>query len=300
MRSVALLDAPTNLGLRPPLDGSVPGCYKLGWALREAGMTKGLVLEEAGVVVPPRYETAWVAGQGDRNADGIALYSGILANRIGSLIDEAFVVVLGGDCSVLIGAALALKRRGRFGLAFLDGHSDFRHPANDPPVVAAAGEDLAIVTGRGDDRLVDLEDLGASFQDADVAVVGIRSDDVYATEIEELGMDVWPVDRIRASGHSAAATAVLDRVSGEGLNGFWIHLDADILDESVMPAVDSPSPGGLSVKELTPLLSDLVRHPASVGIDICVFDPDLDPDGSHAETLAGIVHSTLRSATASA
>ena len=297
MRTVALLDAPTNLGLRPPLDGSVPGCYKLGWALREAGMTKGLVLEAAGVVVPPRYETAWVAGQGDRNADGIAAYSRIVANRIESLIDEAFVVVLGGDCSVLVGAALALKRRGRYGLAFLDGHSDFRHPANDPPIVAAAGEDLAIVTGRGDPRLVDLEDLGPSFREADVAVVGIRSDDAYAAEIQELGIAVWPVDRIKAEGLRAVTTAVLERVAREDLDGFWVHLDVDILDEDVMPAVDSPSPGGLDPDQLTLLLSDLVRHRAAVGIDICIFDPDLDPDGRHAETLADVVHQTLRSAT---
>ena len=38
--------------------------------------------------------------------------------------------------------------------------------------------------------------------------------------------------------------------------------------------------------------------PQSVGIDICVFDPDLDPDGRRAETLADVVHQTLRSAAA--
>jgi arginase len=108
-------------------------------------------------------------------------------------------------------------------------------------------------------------------------------------------MDVWSVDRIRANRHPAVTTAVLDRVARERLDGFWIHLDADILDESVMPAVDSPSSGGLDANELTLLLSDLVRHPAAVGIDICVFDPDLDPDGSHAKTLANIVHEALRS-----
>jgi arginase len=37
-----------------------------------------------------------------------------------------------------------------FGLAFIDGHSDFRHLGNSEFVGSAAGEDLAIVTGRGD------------------------------------------------------------------------------------------------------------------------------------------------------
>lgn len=300
MRPIAILDAPSNLGLRPPLEGSVPGCYKLSWALRESGVLEGVDLKEAGVVVPPRYEAAWMPGQGDRNASKIASYSRRLADRIGGLIDESFVVVLGGDCSVLIGAALALKRRGRYGLAFLDGHSDFRHPANNPPIDAAAGEDLAIVTGRGDARLVDLEDLGQSVAEADVAVVGIRSDDEHAGEIQDLGMSVWPVDRLRAEGHQAVTAAVLERVARVGLDGFWVHLDVDILDPEVMPAVDTLSEGGLQPNELTQLLSGLVSHTAAVGMEVCIFDPDLDPDGQHAQTLTPVLRETLHNAAAAA
>ena len=31
---ILILDAPSNLGLRPPKEGSIPGCYKLLWAIR--------------------------------------------------------------------------------------------------------------------------------------------------------------------------------------------------------------------------------------------------------------------------
>lgn len=296
MQPLVILDAPSNLGLRPPMDGSVPGCYKLGWALREAGFTEGIEFVEAGVLVPPRYEAAWTPGAGDRNAEGIATYSMKLADRIGTLIADAFVVVLGGDCSVLIGAGLALRRRGRYGLAFLDGHSDFRHPENSPAIDAAAGEDLAIVTGRGDARLVDLESLGASFSDEDVVVAGIRSGDEHIAEIQEFGMSVWPVERLRTAGRQAATAAILERVTTPHLDGFWIHLDVDILDQEVMPAVDTPSPGGLQPNELTELLSPLVKHPAAIGIDICIFDPDLDPDGRHAKTVADILQTTMQAA----
>lgn len=61
-------DAPSNLGLRPLVEGSVPGVYKAPWALREAGLLAGLDAREAGVAVPPRYEAAWSTGDGDRNA----------------------------------------------------------------------------------------------------------------------------------------------------------------------------------------------------------------------------------------
>src|SRR5262244_1464179 len=71
------------------------------------------------------------------------------------------------------------------------------------------------------------------------------------------------------------------------LDGYWVHLDVDILDPSVMPAVDSPDPGGLSAAELTELLAALA--PRAVGAQVTVFDPDLDPDGSHARLLTDIL-----------
>ncbi len=51
--------------------------------------------------------------------------------------------MLGGDCSLLIGAGRALSARGRYGLVHLDGHTDFRHPGNSAECRSLAGEDLA-------------------------------------------------------------------------------------------------------------------------------------------------------------
>ena len=89
------------------------------------------------------------------------------------------MVLLGGECSNLLGPALAMKRRGRYGVVYLDGHSDFRTVDNSPYVGAAGGEALALVTGRGQADLTDLEDLGPYTQDTDAALLGIRADDEY-------------------------------------------------------------------------------------------------------------------------
>jgi arginase len=113
-------------------------------------------------------------------------------------------------------------------------------------------------------------------------------------------MSVWPVDRLRAEGHQAVTAAVLERVARVELDGFWVHLDVDILDPEVMPAVDTLSEGGLQPSELTELLSGLVSHTAAIGMDVCIFDPDLDPDGQHAQTLTPVVRETLRNAAAAA
>ena len=60
--------------------------------------------------------------------------------------------MLGGDCSILLGNLLALRRRGRYGLLFVDGHADFYHPEANPNGEAAS-MDLAFATGRGPEVL---------------------------------------------------------------------------------------------------------------------------------------------------
>ncbi len=56
---------------------------------------------------------------------------------------------------------------------------------------------------------------------------------------------------------------------------------------AIMPAVDSPDPGGIGAAELTALLRELA--PGAVGASITVFDPDLDPDGRYARLLVEIL-----------
>jgi arginase len=77
-----------------------------------------------------------------------------------------------------------------------------------------------------------------------------------------------------------------------GLGGYWLHLDVDILDPGVMPAVDSPDRGGLDPEQLTELLA--VLAPGAVGAQVTVFDPDLDPDGRLAGLLTEVLVEGLR------
>jgi arginase len=80
-------------------------------------------------------------------------------------------VVLGGDCSILLGNLLALKRRGRYGLLFMDGHADFYNPEANSNGEAASME-LALATGRGPDVLTSIESSGPLVNDQDVVAFG--------------------------------------------------------------------------------------------------------------------------------
>src|SRR5215471_21453906 len=115
LRRPAVLDAPSNLGLSPPAEGVVPGCYKLAGALRDCGVVRRLGADDAGYVTPPRYDRGgWRPGDGVFNAAAMSGYSRRLAGRLGQLLDAGrFPLGLGGDCSIVLGAALALNRCGR-------------------------------------------------------------------------------------------------------------------------------------------------------------------------------------------
>ncbi|SFE44680.1 arginase [Actinacidiphila alni] len=291
MRRLVIIDAPSNLGLRPPAEGTVPGCYKLAGALREQGLPRRLGAFEGGVVVPPRYDRAgWRPGDGVFNAAAIAGYTRKLADRIEHHVRAGdFPVVLGGDCSIQLGASLALRRIGRYGLAVLDGSSDFRHPGNADHVGAAGGEELALGTGRGQPDLTDIEGLRPYLRDDDVRVMGIRDYDTERAELAGLKIMNATVGEIREWGAPELARAVLQTLEVPVTEGFWVHLDADVLDPTVMPAVDSPDPGGLLPDELAALLRTLVRSQRCVGINVTIYDPDLDPDGAGAALLTDLL-----------
>lgn len=294
MRRIAVLDAPSNLGLRPPTETSVPGCGKAPGALRDKGLLTKLNARDAGCLTPPRYDPGdWRPGDGVCHAAQVHSYTVRLADRIGAIVDGGeFPLILGGDCSILLGSALAMHRlgseiEGRIGLVFIDGHSDFRHPGNAPYVGAAAGEDLALVTGRGQTELAGIEGRRPYFRDTDVVVLGIREQDEYRLDLQAAGIAVRPATTLRAEG--AARTATWAREHLSDCAGFWVHVDVDVLDPAVMPAVDAPEPGGIALTELELLLGGLVNTSDCLGMELTVFDPDHDPKGRYATELVSTV-----------
>jgi arginase len=290
MRRIAILDAPSNLGLRQPTPSSVPGCAKAPGALRDQGLLTRLGARDAGCHTPPRYDPGdWRPGDGVAQAADIAQYSVRLADRIGAIVDAGeFPLVLGGDCSVALGSGLAMNRLGeeiggRIGLIYVDGHADFRHPGNASVVGAAAGEALALVTGRGQAELAGIEGRRPYVRDADVVLVGLRPTEEYRMDLQAGGFAVRAVPELRAEG--AVKTGQWARAHLRECAGFWVHLDVDVLDPAVMPAVDAPDPGGIAYSELELLLRGLVGSADCLGVEVTVFDPDYDPEGTYAGEL---------------
>ena len=294
---LTLISAPSNLGLRPPQPGAVPGTSKAPEALREAGLHArfaALGAADGGVVLPGRYlddARAWVARS--RNQDAVLDHARRLAARISGQLDAGHTpLILGGDCSLLIGAGLALRPHGRYGLIHLDGHTDFRHPGNSTECFSLAGEDLAAAVGLHWPAIAGLDGGGPYFRPADTVHIGCRDDDEYLAEASEVIAQVIPARWASENGAVTVAELALATVDTGQLDGYWLHLDVDILDPAYMPAVDSPATGGLSPAELTALLAALA--PRATGAQVTVFDPDLDPGGRYATVLTGILAAGLQ------
>jgi arginase len=100
---------------------------------------------------------------------------------------------------------------------------------------------------------------------------------------------VWDLQEVRALGAAEAGRRAVEKMEAGGVEGFWIHLDADVLDDAVMPAVDSRQPDGLSYVELVELLRAALSSDLAVGVQVTIFDPELDPTGQIAEGFASAI-----------
>jgi arginase len=296
-QSIVVVDAPTNVGLSPPGPGREPGVYGLASALRANGIVSRLGAKDGGAVTSPPYSPEIDPSTGVRNGEALRSFSLDLAERVGAVVQEGdFPFVLGGDCSILIGNMLALRRRGRFGLVFIDGHLDFRHPGNSELVGAAAGADLALVSGRGPDRLANIDGLGPLVLDGDILALGEREDYPEWRDIHDSDITVWDLWKLRSLGVTGAALKTVEKMEAGEVEGFWIHLDADVLDEAIMPAVDSRQPDGLGYAGLIELLGRLLGSPLAAGMQVTIFDPGLDKDGKIAEKFTDALVETFSSA----
>ena len=125
-----------------------------------------------------------------------------------------------------------------------------RHPWNSAACASLAGEDLAAAVGRHWPAVADIDGLGPYFQPSDAVHAGCRDEDEHLAEVRGLLAMTVPASVIVASSAASVAEGLGAALKQPGLEGYWLHLDVDILDPGVMPAVDSPDPGGLDPDQL--------------------------------------------------
>lgn len=172
---------------------------------------------------------------------------------VGELLDDGkFVVTLGGEHTVAVGAVRAHARRtpGLSVLAF-DANADLRDSYMETPYSHACT-------------------LRRALESAPVVQVGLRSAEREEHElIRERGLSFYSPREYRAAGPEAITAQLTDDV--------YITFDLDAFDPSQVAAVGTPEPGGLLWDEVCELLAAAARRRRIVGFDVTELAPSLGP-----------------------
>lgn len=284
-RDINIFEFPLNLGLKKKEHETEPGVRKLPEWLRKFGFHKEINPTNIFRLEAPEYSMKLDLESGVLNAEAIIEYAQeqsdfILKNHK----ENNFNIILGGDCSILIGTSLALSKLGNFGLFYLDGHTDFV-PANLSSTAAAAGMDLAIITGTGHEKLTNIQGLKPYFLEKNIFCAGNAEtdDEEYVEQIINSDIHYFDLAELRKNGFRKTAEDFLRMVNSKALEGFFIHLDVDVLKDELMPAVDSRMEDGIDYENLNEILRPLIHSPQCFGIEITILDPDYDPTGTYTQ-----------------
>ena len=298
---VTVVLAPSNLGLRP--EGGQPGTWQAPQALIDAGLQEAVQATQVVRLDRPQYESGAQKGTRIRNGQTIRAFSMQLSHVVQAIIAAGeFPLVIGGDCSVLLGGLYGLRLAGGRGLVHIDGHNDFYHPANydvNSRLGSAAGMDLALASGRGEALLTEWPHVsGPLARDAEIVQVGERDSANTGKHIVGTGIAQFTVQRALREGIEATAERTVAQLAAQKLDRAWLHVDLDVLDERVMPAVDSPGRPGFNFDQLAAFVGALCASKRIAGADFAIYDPDRDPQAKFAAPLVRCIASGIRSISA--
>ena len=298
-RPIAVVGAPSSIGAHPYADGEARHLDRAPDVLRERGLIERLHAVDFGDVTPHAYRDYTRPARGARNEGEVITYSRDLASRVAAATAHGrFALVLGGDCSIVLGCLLGTRRtaRGRIGLAYVDAHADWATP-EESSTGSVAAMTLRLATGHVESPLAHLARRRPLVDAQHVALIGRRDGGESRAGQPSPASSILnlPVPDPDLGEFEGAGVASLTRVAAPGARGFWIQLDADVLNPAVMYAVDAPEPGGPMPHELAALLAPLVRHPRVMGLSLTTYDPALDPDRSCARRLIALLEKLFAS-----
>ena len=279
---VEIISAPSILGLK------LTGVEKLAESLLTAGLKEKLG-SEFPVIYVPTLNYLYSDKRDEHNclnSKTIKEFSITLSNVVmQSRTQKHFPLVLGGDCSILLGIMSGLKQVGELGLIFFDAHADFYEPEKSV-TGEVADMDLAIITGRGPHILTDINHLKPYVRDSNVIHVGQRdweqTKEFRSQDIRETSIKCFDLDYINSKDIHEVANELVTQITKLPVEDYWIHFDTDVLSDALNPAVDYRLPGGLSYQQITTLFKALLSTSKIAGMSVSIFNPTLDREGKIA------------------
>jgi arginase len=253
--------------------------------LRSAGLPDrlrgaGCEVSDAGDL-PVRVFTADAANPRARNRDAVVQTCRDVAAAAGKVIEDGRIpVLLGGDCSITVGAvAGCLAQRQGTGVLYLDGDSDLR----TPQTTTAGNFDgmvIAALLGHGDPGYISLAGQVPMLLPQRLAILGYDDTDIDPAERHLLDLPLSHADSRQVAADPAGAAAAARRHVEAAADAIVVHFDVDAVDSADLPLANYPHHGkGLTFDAAMTVLSELCASPALACLVLTEVNPTHDPGG---------------------
>ncbi len=170
----------------------------------------------------------------------------------------ALPLIIGGDHGIPIPVVRAMDDQGPITLVHVDAHLDWRQEVNGVP----DGYSSPIR------RISEMDHVGEIFQLGIRAQGSARQEEVDAAEA--YGAHIYTSYDI----HDNGMQSVLDAIPDGGR--YYLTIDADGLDPSIMPGVNGPAMGGVTYHQARKLIHGLANKGRVVGMDVVEITPAKD------------------------
>ena len=190
----------------------------------------------------------------------------------------ALPIILGGDHAIPIPAFRALENHGPITLIQVDAHIDWRDTFH------GVTQGLSSVIRRASEMnhineiyQIGLRSAGSARPEEVEAALNYGANLISDIELQDVGMQ-----------------EILDRIPDK--QNYYLTIDADGVDPTIMPAVAGPAPGGVNYSQMRKLIQGLVKKGKVLGMDIVEITPSNDINGITAITAGRFICNLIGSA----
>jgi arginase len=269
-------------------------------ALRAAGLADRLAaagqkVADAGNLQP----SVFAADRGVSGARNLAAVVGVAAEVAEAVAAVAgagrMPLVLGGDCTITLGAVAGLKRQHPdAGLIYVDGDADLGVPGDGGSgILDSMG--VSHLLGQGAPELAGLGGEMPLLIPARLAILGSdprESTDADRRFLAEQGVSFQEAPAFAADPAAATERALAAVTAASG--PFLVHFDVDVVDSADLPLGNFPHYGsGVRLDQVVIALRVLRAHPSFAGLVLTEVNPTHDPAGSELGRLADALVTAL-------
>lgn len=280
-RRIRIIGAPLDLGAGHRGVDMGPSAFRVA-GIHQAVRELGIQVEDFGDIEAEVAETREPGNPKLKYLKEIRATCVTLRNVVTKTMDEGVMpVVLGGDHSIAMGTIAGVsrhfrKKQHRAGLVWLDAHAD-ANTEHTSPTGNIHGMPMAVCLGLGPKDLLSIHQSPGPMIDGErAAIIGLRSVDIKErANVVRVGIGAFTMRHIDERGMRAVMEAAIKRAMN-GTGGIHVSIDLDAVDPDEAPGVGTPSPGGISYREMHLAMEMLADTNRVCSVELVEVNPILD------------------------